>query len=50
VALGRTVTEMIHVPRELDDGRYLLELGVADFALDAAPSRPRLYPVEPDPL
>lgn len=39
----RTITEMIHVPEEVRDGEYLLELQVANFVNDAAPSRPVLY-------
>lgn len=41
----RTVTELIHVPDKVKDGPYLLNLQVAAFAADAAPSRPLLYPV-----
>ena len=39
----RTITEMIFVPMEIPDGCYLLELQVAPFENDAAPSRPVLY-------
>lgn len=45
--LDRTITELIHVPREVLDGDYLLELQVANFGNDAAPSRPVLYAVLP---
>ena len=38
-----TITEMAYVPSALDDGRYILDLQVAPFATDAAPSRPLLY-------
>lgn len=44
---GATVTEMIFVDDAIDDGRYLLNLQVAPFVSDAAPSRPLLYPVKP---
>ncbi len=44
-ASGRTVTEMAYVPGSLDDGRYLLNLQLPRFALDAAPSRPLLFGV-----
>ncbi len=40
-----TVTEMMFAPEPVPDGRYLLDLQVAPFAADAAPSRPLLYPV-----
>lgn len=42
----RTITEMIFVPDELPDGLYLLNLQTAPFVLDAAPSRPILFPLE----
>lgn len=42
---GRTITEMIYAPGDLEDGRYVLNLQVPDFILDAAPSRPRLLAV-----
>ena len=41
--LTRTITEMIFVPDEVRDGRYLLELQLPHFINDAAPSRPVLY-------
>ncbi len=41
--LERTITELLHIPREVRDGNYLLELQVANFTNDAAPSRPVLY-------
>lgn len=44
-ALERTITEMIYVPDSLADGLYLLALQIPAFALDAAPSRPFLFPV-----
>lgn len=39
----RTITEMIFVPEEAFDGEYLLNLQVAAFENDAAPSRPVLF-------
>lgn len=41
-----TVTEMAYVDASIPDGRYLLNLQVAPFASDAAPSRPILYALE----
>jgi kynurenine formamidase len=41
----RTITELIFVPNEVLDGQYILELQVADFTNDAAPSRPLLYAI-----
>lgn len=38
-----TITEFIYVPDEVPDGEYLLELQLASFVNDAAPSRPLLY-------
>ncbi|MBK9767712.1 MAG: hypothetical protein IPP63_12210 [Chloracidobacterium sp.] len=37
-----TITELIYVPNEVSDGVYLLNLQIAPFATDAAPSRPML--------
>jgi hypothetical protein len=36
---------LANIPRSIADGQYLLNLQVAAFAADAAPSRPVLYPV-----
>ena len=41
--LEATITEMIYVPDEVEDGTYLLELQFAPFENDASPSRPVLY-------
>jgi arylformamidase len=41
--LQATITEMIFVPDQIADGFYLLNLQVAAFELDAAPSKPILY-------
>ena len=37
------VTELAYVPDAVRDGFYLLNLQVASFATDAAPSRPVIY-------
>jgi kynurenine formamidase len=42
---NRTITELIFVPNEVQDGPYILELQVANFTNDAAPSRPLLYAI-----
>lgn len=39
----RTITELVYVPNAVKDGDYILELQMAAFANDAAPSRPVLY-------
>lgn len=39
----RTITELIYVQNHIEDGEYLLNLQVAPFENDAAPSRPVLY-------
>jgi kynurenine formamidase len=39
----RTITELIYVDSCINDGNYILELQVAPFENDAAPSRPTLY-------
>lgn len=41
----RTITEMIYVEDEIADGTYVLDLHVAPFENDAAPSRPVLYKI-----
>ncbi|MEM8845702.1 MAG: cyclase family protein [Bacteroidota bacterium] len=41
--LTATITELIFVPNEIGDGLYFLNLQVAPFENDAAPSRPVLY-------
>ncbi|EDM45139.1 hypothetical protein SCB49_03424 [unidentified eubacterium SCB49] len=41
--LDATITEFIYVPNDVKDGSYLLNLQVANFKNDAAPSRPVLY-------
>lgn len=45
-ASRRTITELIYVPDTVIDGFYLLNLQVAAFKADAAPSRPLLYEVK----
>lgn len=40
-----TVTELAFIPTAVRDGWYLLDLQIAPFASDAAPSRPILYPL-----
>ena len=40
-----TITELVYVPNEVVDGRYMLNLQIAPFATDASPSRPLLFPI-----
>jgi len=40
--INSTITEMIYVPNEIEDGEYLLNLQIAPFESDCAPSRPIL--------
>ena len=40
--VNNTITELIYVPNEVVDGEYLLNLQIAPFVADAAPSRPVL--------
>lgn len=42
----RSITEMIYVPDDVADGLFLLDLHIAPFVADAAPSRPILYPLD----
>ncbi|HLW40660.1 MAG TPA: cyclase family protein [Brumimicrobium sp.] len=41
--MDRTITELIYVPNEVEDGEYLLNLQVAPFENDASPSRPIIF-------
>ena len=41
--IHNTITELIYVPDKIKDGIYLLNLQIAPFAADAAPSRPILF-------
>jgi kynurenine formamidase len=41
----RTITELVYIPDYVHDGLYLLHLLVPAINLDAAPSRPILYPM-----
>jgi len=43
--LACTITEMIFVPDEIEDGSYLLNLQIASFENDASPSKPVLYSI-----
>ena len=40
-----TITELVFVPERLSDGLYLVNLQVSPLEMDAAPSRPLLYPL-----
>lgn len=40
-----TITEMIYVSSDIQDGSYLLNLQIASFENDAAPSKPILYKI-----
>lgn len=42
----RTITELVFIPNEVKDGKYVLNLQMASFVNDAAPSRPVLYRIE----
>lgn len=44
--VNSTITELIYVPNEVPDGEYLLNLQIAPFESDAAPSRPILMHVQ----
>lgn len=42
----KTITEMIYVEDNIEDGKYLLNLQIASFKADASPSRPVLFKVK----
>ncbi len=44
--INSTITELIYVPNEVEDGEYLLNLQIAPFESDAAPSRPMLIKID----
>lgn len=44
--LEATITEMIFVSNEVQDGSYLLNLQIASFENDASPSKPVLYRIQ----
>ncbi len=44
--LDCTITEMIFVKDEIQDGSYLLNLQIASFENDASPSKPVLYQIQ----
>jgi len=46
--INSTITELIYVPGNIADGEYLLNLQIAPFAADAAPSRPIIWPKSSD--
>ena len=43
---NNTITEFIFIPNNCKDGNYFLNLGFPKFCLDAAPSRPMIYPIK----
>ena len=40
-----TITELIFVPNEIKDGKYILNLMIASFKNDATPSKPIIYKI-----
>ncbi|MBO9583314.1 MAG: cyclase family protein [Flavobacterium sp.] len=43
--LKATITEMIYVSDEIEDGNYILNLQITSFENDASPSKPILYKI-----
>ena len=43
--INNTITELIYVPDEIEDDVYLLNLQIAPFVADAAPSRPLIFKI-----
>lgn len=41
-----TITELIFVPNEIIDGKYILNLMIASFHNDASPSKPIIYKIK----
>lgn len=46
---GATITELIFVPDEVPDGRYVLNLQICSLEMDASPSKPVLYALKTIP-
>lgn len=46
IRFDATITELIYVPSTVNDGVYLLNLQIASFHNDAAPSKPILYKIK----
>ena len=44
--LNCTITEMVYVNDEVQDGSYILNLQIASFENDASPSKPILYKIQ----
>jgi kynurenine formamidase len=44
--INSTITEMIFVENEIQDGSYILNLQIASFENDASPSKPILFMIE----
>jgi len=45
-SLEKTITELVYVDSDIQDGKYILELQVAPIENDASPSRPVLYKIK----
>ena len=41
----RTITELIYIPDNIEDGEYFLNIQIASFENDASPSKPILYAI-----
>ena len=44
----RTITEMVFVANNIEDGLYLLDIQIMPICLDASPSRPVIYKLNPE--
>jgi len=44
--MDATISEMIYVPENIEDGIYLLNIQIASFETDASPSKPILYEIQ----
>jgi hypothetical protein len=44
--IDATITELVYVPNDVPEGEYLLNIQIAPFVSDAAPSRPVLFRLE----
>tara|TARA_B100001250_G_scaffold409390_1_gene433631 strand:+ start:435 stop:1190 length:756 start_codon:yes stop_codon:yes gene_type:complete len=42
---GKTISELLYIPNDLEDGFGFLQIQIPPWRLDAAPSRPIFYPI-----
>lgn len=46
IQLNKTITELVYIPNEIEDGLYMLNIQIISLNNDASPSKPILYSIE----